>query len=141
MKVYVGSKARHWQFWGALRAAGVPIVASWIDAPFNHTGEEPSEDAWSLHWQKCVREAAECDILLLYGGPDERQLGSLIEAGAALAHNKRVFVVAPTAHFSFANHPRCRVFNTLADAIEAIMAAPTRRRQREGGASTRSERR
>jgi hypothetical protein len=31
-RVYVASKARHWVWWAALRAAGVPIVAPWIDA-------------------------------------------------------------------------------------------------------------
>ena len=47
--------------------------------------------------------------------------GQLIEAGAALAAGKRVFVVSDY-QWTFANHPRCRVFATLEDAIAAIMA-------------------
>jgi hypothetical protein len=50
----------------ALRAAGVPIVASWIDAPFNHDGSELSTDEWTAHWERCCREAAEADITLMY---------------------------------------------------------------------------
>jgi hypothetical protein len=43
MKIYVASKRRHWPWWAALRAAGIPIHASWVDAPFNRTGEEPPD--------------------------------------------------------------------------------------------------
>jgi hypothetical protein len=34
-------KAKHAVWWQALRAAGVPIVASWLDQPFNHDGGSP----------------------------------------------------------------------------------------------------
>src|SRR5262249_16855701 len=115
-KVYCASKSAHAHWWAALRAAGVPIVASWIDWPPNYTGEEPSESDWSEHWSGCLREASECDILLLFGGEGERQCGSLIELGAAVGENKRAFIVAPSAGFSFVHHPRCRQFNTLAEA-------------------------
>jgi hypothetical protein len=46
------SKARHWVFWQALSAAGVLMVASWIDQPFNHADEEPADEAWSQHWDQ-----------------------------------------------------------------------------------------
>jgi hypothetical protein len=35
--IHPASKAKHWPFWQALRAAGLPIKASWIYAEFNHT--------------------------------------------------------------------------------------------------------
>jgi hypothetical protein len=47
VKVYPASKSCHWPWWTALRAAGVPIAASWLDQPFNHDGSEPSADHWS----------------------------------------------------------------------------------------------
>jgi hypothetical protein len=68
---------------------------------------------WSRHWFGCIREAAEAD--------GETACGGLLEAGAALAADKRVFVVSPD-WWSFANHPRCRSSIRLQSAVEAIMA-------------------
>ena len=53
----------------------------------------------------------------------ERQCGSLIEAGAALSAGKRAFAVS-AYNWSFAHHPRCRRFNALAEAAQAITATP-----------------
>jgi hypothetical protein len=117
MKVYPASKSRHWPFWSALRAAGIPIVASWVDAEFNHTGGEPPD--WCLHWMRCVEEAAAADVVLMYADKSERQMGALIEVGAALAAGARVFLVSPHP-WSWRHHPQVRCFETLADAIAAI---------------------
>jgi hypothetical protein len=121
MTVYPASKSRHAPWWRALRAAGVPIVASWIDAPFNGTGEEPSRDAWSAHWFKCISEAADADVCLFVCNEGETACGQLLEAGAALAAGKWVYLVSDY-QWSFANHPRCRVFSSIEEAITAIMA-------------------
>jgi hypothetical protein len=98
MRSYCTSKkwASYAAWWQSLRAAGVPIVASWIDWLSNHdVGTEPTSDAWSRHWTRCIDETAEADILLFYADQDERQCGALVELGAALAAGKRVFVVSP----------------------------------------------
>jgi hypothetical protein len=121
MRIYVASKARHASWWKALRAANVPIVSSWIDWPGNSTGVEPSSDAWSDHWSRCITEAANADVCLFVCNDGEQACGQLIEAGAALAAGKRVFIVSSYT-WTFADHPRCRVFGSLADAITAIMA-------------------
>jgi hypothetical protein len=119
MKVYPASKAKHWQMWAALREAGIPIYASWIDAPFNRDGSELNSAQWSHHWEKCVAEAAAADVLLLYATQDERQCGALVELGSALAAGKRVFLVSPHT-WSFEHHPNVRRFDSLADAVAAI---------------------
>jgi hypothetical protein len=41
--------------------------------------------------------------------------------GAALAAGRQCFVVSPY-EWSIANHPNCRAFPILADAVEAILA-------------------
>jgi hypothetical protein len=51
----------------------------------------------------------------------ETACGALIEAGAALAAGRQVFVVS-SYEWTFANHPRCRVFVSLDAAIAAIVA-------------------
>jgi hypothetical protein len=120
--VYAASKAKHSHWWRALRAAGVPISAAWIDAELNEAGaDEPTTDAWREHWDKCVAEAAEADVCLFVCNEGETACGALIEAGAALAAGRQVFVVSPY-DWTFANHPRCRVFTSLEAAIVAIMA-------------------
>src|SRR5262245_24121601 len=93
--VYVASKARHFAWWRALRAAGVPIVGSWIDWSGNSDGAEPTSDAWSRHWYRCVDEAAAADICLFVSNTGETACGALLEAGAALAAGKQVVVVSP----------------------------------------------
>jgi hypothetical protein len=100
-----------------LRAAGLPIEATWIDCEFNHTGA-PCPD-FSLHWRKCIEEAAAADILILYAAQDESQMGALVECGAALGAGKQVFLVTPH-DWSIEHHPRVKRFPTLEAAVQAI---------------------
>jgi hypothetical protein len=130
VKVYPASKSKHALFWQALRAAGVPIVASWIDAPFNHNGSDLSADEWVEHWEKCCREASETDIVLMFACAEERQNGALLEVGSALGAGRQVFLVSPHA-WSWKHHPRVRVFDTLEAAVTAIMAAAAGERARQ----------
>jgi len=59
MTIYVASKAKHTFWWRALRSAGLPVAASWIDSPINYGLINPSSDVWSAHWQTCCEQAAE----------------------------------------------------------------------------------
>jgi hypothetical protein len=122
LRVYPSSKSKHHPWWQALRAAGVPIDASWIDAEFNATGEEPSPTLWRSHWEACVSEAAEADIVLAVCRDDENQNGALIEIGAALGAGKWVYLVSPHS-WSWKHHPRVRAFRSLEAAVTAIVAA------------------
>jgi hypothetical protein len=130
VKVYPASKSCHWPWWSALRAAGVPISASWLDWSHNHDKTEPSPAEWLEHWQRCIREASEADIVLLFAGASENQNGALLEAGAALAAGRQVFLVSPHAR-SWKHHPRVRVFATLEAAVTAIMAGAAGERARQ----------
>jgi hypothetical protein len=129
LRIYPASKTKHLEFWKALRAAGLPIVASWIDSEINLSDSEPTSDAWQRHWATCVNEAAAADITLLYAAKDERQMGSLIEAGAALAAGKQIFLVSPHP-WSWRHHERVRSFDSLAKAVEVLMAATNGERMR-----------
>ncbi len=123
--IYPASKTKHLDTWAALRAAGVNIRAGWIDADFNVAGDEPSPDDWRDHWEMCVKQASAADIVLLYAREDERQMGALLEAGAALGAGKTVYLVAPWSGWSFQHHPRVRCFDTLEAAVAAIIARAT----------------
>jgi hypothetical protein len=128
--IYPASKTRHLDIWAALRAAGLDIRAGWIDAEFNVTGQDLDPHEWAEHWSMCVREASAADVVLLYAREDERQMGALIEAGAALGAGKMVYLVAPWAGWSFQHHPRVRCFDTLEEAVGAIVAAQAGQRAR-----------
>jgi hypothetical protein len=120
MRVYCASKAKHAPWWQALRAAGLDICATWVDWEFNHSGAVPTPADWAAHWERCVTEARDCDVLLLHAIDGEVQRGALIELGAALATNRKVFIVSPY-DWSWKHHPQVQCFDTLADAIKAII--------------------
>jgi hypothetical protein len=106
-----------------LRAAGLPIEASWIDWSLNTPGERtPSPAEWRVHWDRCIEEAAAADVTLLFAmSTTEQQKGALLECGAALASGKQVFVVS-TQEWSFRHHPKVRCFSRLEAAIAEITA-------------------
>jgi hypothetical protein len=83
----------------------------------------------SEHWRKCIAEASEADVCLFVCNEGETACGQLLEAGSALAAGKQVFVVSPY-EWTFANHPRCRTFATLEDAVTAIKAMEAGERAR-----------
>ena len=122
MKVYCAAKSKHAPWFRSLQAAGVPISATWIHWDGNRDGaDEPTADQWSRHWGACIAQAAECDVCLFVSLSGETSCGALLEAGAALASGRCVYVVSPDK-WTFAHHPRCRVFPNLESAIAAIMA-------------------
>ncbi len=122
MKVYCASKSKYWPWWTALRAAGIPITATWVDWDFNKdTGREPSHDSWQAHWIACIEQARDADIVLAFCGAEESQNGALLEVGAALGAGKMVYLV--TEHnWSWRHHPKVRLFATLEAATTAILA-------------------
>jgi hypothetical protein len=121
VKLYPASKTAHLEFWRALRAAGLPIEAPWIGWSGNENGAQPSPTEWGKHWQSCCSGAAQADIVLLYMREGERHCGALVECGAALSAGKRVFAVLPDEGLSFRYHPNVTVFDSLSDAVSAIV--------------------
>jgi hypothetical protein len=63
-------------------------------------------------------------VLLFVNGENEQACGALIEAGAASAAGRQLFVVLPGAS-PFSHHPNCRNFSALADAVAAIVTMQT----------------
>jgi hypothetical protein len=121
MICYPASKSKYAAWWKAMRAAGVPIVASWIDSGLN-TGElSPSPDVWREHWGTCIEQAAAADVCLFVDMPGENQCGAIAELGASLAAGRQVYIVSQN-FWSIEHHPRCRKFRDLEAAITAIMA-------------------
>jgi hypothetical protein len=110
MKIYIASKTRHAERWKIIRGSGVPINSTWID----EAGTGESQDLSDLG-SRCIKEAAEADVLILYGEPGEKLKGALIEMGAALAHGRTVFVVGNNENFTGAlfEHPLVQVCGSV----------------------------
>jgi hypothetical protein len=102
-------------------------VSTWFDASFNHDGSELTDEEWARHWQRCVQEASEAGVLLLFAQADERHTGALVELGSALASGAQVYLVAPHANWSVRHHPRCRSFDTPAwDVLATVLTLALR---------------
>lgn len=116
MKVYTASKTKHAENWRNLRdVIGVDVISTWIDEA--GPGETTSfEDLWL----RCVGEASEADVLLLYMEPGEILKGALVEAGAALASGKTVYAVGLPSGMSFRAHPSVLEFSSLVDAVAML---------------------
>jgi hypothetical protein len=131
MICYFASKSRHWQFVSALGAAGAPICCTWPAWTPNRTDTEPTDDDWADHSERCLREAAECDVLVLYAEEPEQHFGALLECGSALGAGKWVFLVSPHPWPFLRNHPRCRSFENLAEAVRAVCSMRDGERARD----------
>lgn len=125
--VYIASKSAHGARWRTLRAAGFPIISTWIDE--SGDGETKS---WSDLWRRCVSEAAAADFTILYRHPGEYLKGALVEVGAALAAGKQVIIVG-CGDLSFRFHPNVIQALDLRDAFEFVTnyGAPTVAPRRE----------
>ncbi|MHB8408394.1 MAG: hypothetical protein ACYDHY_09950 [Acidiferrobacterales bacterium] len=115
-RVYTASKTVHASKWRALRDAGYPITASWID----EAGEGQSADYAELA-ERCVREVAGANLVLLYSEPGEVLKGALIELGVALGSGVPVAYVGSGAGLSrvFRHHPLWREYRSIEDALDS----------------------
>ena len=121
--IYTASKTKHAWRWRELRRQGVPIISTWID----EAGESESASLSDL-WQRCIRESASCEMLLLYAEPGDALKGAHAEAGVALSHGIPVHYVGPPGMFTILNHPGiCRF-----DSVDAALAARQDRDRGEG---------
>lgn len=129
--LYVASRASvpaRAAMWRALREAGWPIVATWID----EAGEGETENFSEL-WARIEREIRSAQGLIVYAEPGDFPLkGAYLEAGIALGAGLPVAVVMPGVDLeprsarpmgSWIRHPRVTVCATLEEARSVIEAA------------------
>lgn len=133
-RIYVASRAskpERGEMWRGLRAAGWPIISTWID----EDGEGATADFADL-WTRIEREVTTATALVLYAADGDFPLkGALIEVGMALASGVPVFVVLPGVELeprsmrpvgSWMAHPLVSVARGLDAAREAIQGGNKR---------------
>ena len=119
-KVYFASKAHHAKFVAALAAAGLKLHSDWHHWLPNQDQVPPTPLQWTEHSERCLRQAAESSICLLYFESSERHMGSLLEAGSCLGAGGTVFLIADAPLPFLRCHPRVRSFDSLDDAVRAL---------------------
>lgn len=126
MSIYIASKACHWKRWQELRAAGAPIISTWIDE-----GAIGATSSFSDLWQRCVSEAASCSALICYAEEGEILKGALVEIGVALASGRPVYIVGPVSA-TFCHHPLVRQCEDMEEALSFALFAPEPAREGKG---------
>lgn len=117
--IYIASKTKHAWRWKRLRNEGFPINSTWID----EAGVGQSESLKDL-WCRCISEASHANALIAYREHDEILKGAFVEIGAALAHNRDVFVVGfDEDQFSFKHHPNVNICTSMTQALRLALLA------------------
>lgn len=128
-RIYVASRASvlaRGAMWRAERAAGAPIISTWID----EDGENDTADLDEL-WVRICREVSTAQRLVLYVEPTDFPLkGAFVEIGMALAARVPIVVVAPDVKIEGRN---CRPFGSwirhplvcFADSVWTAFATDT----------------
>lgn len=116
--IYIASKTKHGPRWRALRAAGEPIISTWIDE-----AEVGATSDWPDLWIRCVGEASCAAVTIVYAEAGEVLKGAWVEVGAALACGRRVIAVC-VDEFSVFHHPSIERSSTIEEALR-LAGAPT----------------
>lgn len=122
MDVYIASKVKHAPKWRRLRDelsdGHVQIISTWID----EAGPGETTDRGDLAL-RCIQEASEADILILYAEEGDFLKGALVECGAALAFNRQVWAVGPVLgiNSAFRSHPNWHEYATVEMALAVIL--------------------
>lgn len=93
--------------------------ARWLRHWKNGTEETP--DRAMTFWPENLEDIQTADVVLLYSAPSDVQGGALVEAGAALAYGKILFICGSNeAYRSWIYHPNVIQYPSLQAAINAL---------------------
>lgn len=111
--IYIASKTKHAPRWRELRGKGFPIISTWIDE-----ADKGQTYSWSDLWTRCVNEAKSATCLIFYKEEGENLEGGYVEVGAALAANKKVYIVGKVK--TFFNHPNVVVYESIEQLLSDL---------------------
>jgi hypothetical protein len=115
--IYIASKVKHADRWRFLRdALGEPIISTWID----EAGEGETSDHDDL-WRRCITEASNCRLLIVYREADEVLKGAWVELGCALTKGVPVYAVGLES-YTISKYRGITHFATMKEAIAASRA-------------------
>jgi len=106
IRVYTASKLQHWRRWKDLRSQWpeVTFTARWPDIDIASVPGTPQEAR--AHWLDDEADVRSADVVLVYAESADNLRGALVEAGMAIALNKKVLVVGDHPDFgTWQHHP------------------------------------
>ena len=121
IRIYPSSLMKNAQMWIDLSKENqIHYVAQWI-THFKYKDLNNNQENAVKYWVANLRDIKDCDILISYGESDDILGGSLIEIGAALAYNKRVFLVGQNEAFrSWRHHPLVTKYDDMDKALDRV---------------------
>lgn len=106
--IYVASKTRHAPMWRQYKAAGAPINSSWI-----YEAEPGQTKSFTDLWKRCVDEAGDALVLIVYAEDGDVLKGAFVEMGVALATGATVLAVGLPDTLSVLAHPLVEKHSTV----------------------------
>ena len=114
MKIYIASKVTHAKIWRMFRdSKKANFISTWL----NDAEKRGLPDFIDL-WNRSLNEIKECDAFILYYQHNEELNGALVELGAALANNKKIFYIGPPNKYTMLHHPLITHCRTIDEAID-----------------------
>ena len=121
IRVYPASKLRHAKMWRELDWPQVLFTARWLK--HNLIGTSDSAEHAARFWRENEEDVAVCDAVFVYGEPEDKLRGALVEAGMGIAYGKTVIVVGQSDDYgTWQHHPLVKQAPTLGSAYGLLRA-------------------
>lgn len=121
-KVYIASKLSHAAKLIDFKREDIPgalVTSRWLHMVSFEQTAKPADFTWC--WMIDENDVRDCDVLLIYGEPDDELRGALIEVGMAIALRKVVLVVGDCPSFgTWQYHPQVVRLDILQQAANVI---------------------
>jgi hypothetical protein len=111
IRVYIASKLNYAeQFKGyreAWKSEGINLHARWHDqAALEHADHELSPEDFHIFWLVDEEDVKNSDAVIVYGGPNDKLRGALVEAGIAIGAGILTILVGDCPDFgTWQHHP------------------------------------
>lgn len=110
IKVYIASKLNYAEQFRGYREGwkkeGIDLHARWFDQAKVEQQSEVHPDDFHVFWLVDEEDVKIADAIIVYGAPNDKLRGALVEAGMAIAFGKLVIVVGESPDYgSWQYHP------------------------------------
>lgn len=118
LRVYPASKVKHAQKWLDLHESNPHLFfhARWLKASKKES--DFNNGAFGHLWRMCEEDVKSADVVLVYAEEGDRLKGAFVEAGMALAFDKKVLAVG--CEGTWVHHKNVKRCETLKQALAHI---------------------
>lgn len=125
IKVYIASKltyaAKLRQLREEWKVDSIDLHARWFDQAHLETHGNPTPDEFHIHWLVDEEDVKRSDAVIVYGLPEDKLRGALIEAGIAIACGILTIVVGDSPDYgTWQHHPVVAKADSLEHARDML---------------------